>query len=203
MPDSMLPGPKSVQSTYVSGGVTVVPAEPEEGFGMAESDWDRLYRHVSRIRERKTWPENLLWAALAISVGAASSWLGWLDANGTLPAAAQAAVEWEGWVFGAVAVTATLVTALCFIFTRHATNQLERDKDDILEDIREIHPPRSGTRVLEVADMRHYAATYVGQFVRCSCGQSFNGPGWDRHVMRTQVTTLSQSTPNSAEARNR
>lgn len=131
------------RTTITSGGFTVTEAEPGEGFGMAEHDWDRLYRHVSRIKQPPRWPENLMWSAIAIAAGAAFSFLAWLQGVGSLPPASQAAVSWQGWLFGATAVASLLIAAICAAFMKGSADQLIRDKDDVLEDMKELHVPRS------------------------------------------------------------
>jgi hypothetical protein len=187
MPDSISPS-NVPSSVFTTGGITVAPTQPAEAFGMAESDWDRLYRHVHRIRQRRRWPENLMWACIAILAGAVFALIGWFITYSTLTIQDRDGVVWEGWVLLVVAVSAGIAAAVCAAFLWSSTNEFARDKQDILEDMREIHPPRSEAPAFGVQPLarRHYPIEVVGRFVRCSCGQSVtSGPAWDAHLKGT------------------
>lgn len=124
--------------TVTIGGAKIEGSPPGKGMGMSEEVWDRLYRHVARIHRPARWHENLMWTAVGIfaaaALGAATYW-DFKPEGG--PAGGQF------WAFLAVAVVAAVVAGLAGGFHLGAVDQLVRDKEDVLEEMRDISMPIS------------------------------------------------------------
>lgn len=125
--------------SFTTGGTIVKPADPTEGFAVGEKEWDRLYRHVDRIKGKRSWPQNLLFVAIGSALAAAVPMGGWVLQSPT----SQAANASQGWLYGAVVAASILIAILCFLFMQGDADALERSKLDVLEEMRDLHMPLS------------------------------------------------------------
>lgn len=126
-------------SGFTSGGVVATPEEPKPGIPvMSEQQWDRIYRKVRRIKQPTHRWENLAWASVGLLVTTGFGLAAWWFGNDE---AGRAAVAWQGWIYGAGVAMSVVVLGLSLAAQQGRVDQLARDKDDALEEMRDFHTP--------------------------------------------------------------
>lgn len=134
--------PAKAPATLTSGGVIFTDDPPKPGIPlMSEQQWDRIYRHVVRIKQPTHRWENFAWSMLALAVSSALALGSWWQTNQSLDSTAQAAAEWQGWLYGFGVVSGVVLMVVAIAAHKGRVNQLTRDKEDVLEEMREFHMP--------------------------------------------------------------
>ena len=131
--------PASLTTGYASSETDPKPGIPP----MSEQQWDRIYRKVDRIEQPGHRWENAGYTAVGLLIASAFGLVAWW--RGIQGATAQSVSDgqWEAWVYVICVIASLLVMGSAYFHQKDRTNQLERDKSDALEEMRDFHMPVS------------------------------------------------------------
>jgi hypothetical protein len=86
-----------------------------------------------------------MWASLALAGAAFLALVGWAVTYRSVGHDVRADIVWEGWAFAFATVASLVIAAAAFALNRLVADELTRSRDDILQDMLEIHLP-AGTQ---------------------------------------------------------
>jgi hypothetical protein len=130
---------KTPTEAQVSGGLTWNPQPASPAVNVSEQQWDRVYRHVGRIKRPTARWENFAWAMVGLFVAAVVAFIAWLFR----PETARKDTVPEAAAYIALAVFAIVLVVLAAMAQKGQVDQLERDKSDVMEEMCDLHMPLS------------------------------------------------------------